>query len=748
MTTTQVAATDASPGEPGASVGEPPTTAGNQTTDSDGANTPSDGAGAAPDGPREGDSVVTAAILRSDDDAWDRFVAQAPNGSFPQLTAWAQANAVKGWHVVRIVTDAADGPVGAQILLHRMRPGPFQRGYATRGPVAGTLDRPTLAAFTAAIERQARTLRLSHVVIDPELPPGPVEGWLRELGWRPLPAIQIDRTRILDLAVTEDVLWSDLRSSARWSVNKARRTGYTVEDAGADGLDAFEALYLETAQRVGFEPNAAFREAFSAFDRRGLARLYLARDPDGVPAATLLLFDCGDRAIERYGASSAAGAAGRANYLVKWEAIRAARARGLVRYDMWGTDHAGVATFKAAFGGVEHQYIGAWELVVNPLIHGAFASVAGIRTRLATRPAASTGGPRVVDITTEAPTDWDARVVDAPGGHVMQGTAWAQHRRAQGADPRFVTFEDGGGALVVLRRQPLSLGSIATVRRGPVHAGAPGALLASRIGTLGTAMRDIGARELFVDPELDADPGYEAAMDALGARVAPEYQPSIHVMRLGLPAGSTEAAIWSGIAKTTRQRIRAAERQGTTVRHDASGELLDAFGELLVERADALGIAMRPDLGYLAAWRLLIAAGQARLLVAEHEGRLAGALLLYLQGGIHSTAYSADRAALRRELPGTMHLVRWTAIREAIAAGVPAIELGGVDLPGHRDPPGPDDPNHGLYMHKASYGAHWIVRTPARRLVLRPWPVRLADARAGARATVRRVADAMPVRHS
>ena len=142
-----------------------------------------------------------------------------------------------------------------------------------------------------------------------------------------------------------------------------------------------------------------------------------------------------------------------------------------------------------------------------------------------------------------------------------------------------------------------------------------------------------------------------------------------------------------------------------------TGERLDAFGELLVERADALGIAMRPELGYLAAWRRLLAAGQARLLVAEHEGELAGGLLLYLQGGMHSTAYSADRASLRRELPGTMHLVRWTAIRDAIAEGATAIELGGVDLPGHREPPGPDDPNHGLYVHKASFGAQWVVRT-------------------------------------
>ncbi len=696
-------------------------------------------------------AVRDAATLRADGAAWDAFVASSPNGSFPQLTAWADANATRGWASRRVVADAPDGPVGAQVLLHQMRPGPFWRGYATRGPVAGTLDRVTLAAWTGAIERSAAALRLSHVVIDPELEPGPVEGWLRELGWRPMPAIQIDRTRLVDLCQDETSLWSGLRSSARWSVNKARRTGYTVTDEGAEGLEAFGELYRETARRVGFEANAAYRETYDAFDQHGLARLLIARDPDGRPAATLMLFACGDRMIERYGASSSAGAAGRANYLVKWESIRTSRDLGMARYDMWGTDHEGVAAFKASFGGFERQYIGAWELVTNRLVHGGFAGVARLRTRGRRAAPASAGstrteeGLRVTAITTTAPADWDARVVAAPGGHVMQGTAWAAHRRAQGADPRFVTFSDGHGALVVLRHQPVAPGSIATVRRGPVHGGEGGAGLATRIGRLGAALADLGARQLFVDPELDADAAYEGAMDAQGALVTDEFQPSIHVMRLALPPGTTKDGTWAGVAKTTKQRVRAAEKAGTTVRRDDRGDMLGAFGALLVERADALGIAMRPELGYLAAWRLLIDAGQARLLVAEHDGRLAGGLLIFLQGGMHATAYSADRASLRRELPGTMHLARWTAIRDAIAEGAAAIELGGVDLPGHRGPPEPGDPNHGLYMHKASFGATWVARTPARSMVLRPTAVRVAAARDDVLRFGRRLVHAMPV---
>jgi lipid II:glycine glycyltransferase (peptidoglycan interpeptide bridge formation enzyme) len=318
--------------------------------------------------------------LRGSADAWDAFVAGAPNGSFPQLSAWAEANATKGWSAHRVVADTPDGPVGAQLLVHRMRPGPWSRAYAPRGPVARAVDRGAIAAFTDAARAAARTLRLVHLTVDPELEAGsPVEGWLRGAGWRPIGPIQIDRTRIIDLARPEAELWGDLRSSARWSVSKSRRSGFVVTEPGEAGLGDFERLYLETARRVGFDPGAAFRAVYRAFARRAAARLLIASDAEGVPAATLVLLDCGDRVIELYGASSKAGAQGRANYLVKWEAIRSSAERGMARYDMWGTDEEGVATFKASFGGTERRYIGAWRLVTDPRAHAILSAAARVR---------------------------------------------------------------------------------------------------------------------------------------------------------------------------------------------------------------------------------------------------------------------------------------------------------------------------------------------------------------------------------
>jgi lipid II:glycine glycyltransferase (peptidoglycan interpeptide bridge formation enzyme) len=337
--------------------------------------------------------------------------------------------------------------------------------------------------------------------------------------------------------------------------------------------------------------------------------------------------------------------------------------------------------------------------------------------------------PAIVGDEPAAPARWDERAVAVPGGHVMQSATWAEYRRGQGFEPRFLTFDDDAVALVLLRRSPGLPGLEATVRRGPAHRGDAPELDAARAAALAAWAADHGARTLSLDPERPADGTYEAAMAAAGFQVSEGPEPSIHVMRLDFEVGADADSVRAGFSKSTRQRIRAAEREGTTVTEDHDGDRLDEFVVLMQERAEVVGMRLQQGTDYLHGWRALMGAGLARLLVAVHDGELIGGLFLFRQGGIWATAFSADKASRRHELPGTMHLVRATAIDDALAEGCTAIELGGVDLPGHRTPPEPGDPNRGLYEHKRGFGAVWQQREPPRRIVLRPGAERLARIR-------------------
>jgi lipid II:glycine glycyltransferase (peptidoglycan interpeptide bridge formation enzyme) len=243
--------------------------------------------------------------------------------------------------------------------------------------VARTWTRESVAAFSEAIRNDlAGDARVSHVRIDPEIEldgplddHGAVRRALREMDWRPATPIQPNATRIIDLRADEEALWGDLRKKWRQYVNKARSGGIVVTDGDAAAIPEFYAIYRETADRAGFliRTEQAYRDVWDAFAPTGNARLLFARRPNGEPLATLFLIRCGSRVVEPYGGMTVDGGDSRANYLLKWEAIRSSREQGATSYDLWGLATGGIAHFKTGFGGREVRYIGAWDLVLDPL---------------------------------------------------------------------------------------------------------------------------------------------------------------------------------------------------------------------------------------------------------------------------------------------------------------------------------------------------------------------------------------------
>jgi len=324
------------------------------------------------DSPRKGGSMTTLELS-----AWDQFVAESPYGSYLQMAAWAEAKALNGWTATRLVGGELGRDVGAQVLLRRPRPLPWTYAYAPRGPVARHWDPAAMEAFTAGIRDalHERPERISHLRIDPEIeaggpddPDGALRATLIAAGWRPAPTVQPSSTWVVDLGPSEDGLWSAMRTTWRGNVNRGRKAGLRVTTSGREGMDEFLAIHRETSLRAGFaiRSDATYRAIWEAFDAVGAAKLLFARAPDGDALATLFLLRCGGRVVEPWAGMTNRGAAARANYLLKWEAIRSSREAGATVYDMWGgLSFPGVAAFKMGFGGREVRYIGAWDLVLD-----------------------------------------------------------------------------------------------------------------------------------------------------------------------------------------------------------------------------------------------------------------------------------------------------------------------------------------------------------------------------------------------
>ncbi len=366
------------------------------------------------------------------DDAWDRFVAADPLATYLQLSAWARVKAPNGWRSRRVVAGTSDespggaggdGPVwriGGQVLLQRPHLVPWTFAYAPRGPLVGRWDEKTVGSWTGALRATAWGERVAHVRMDPEVEaggPDDADGSLRSAltasGWRPAPTVQPKVTRVVDLRVDEASLWSGLRKKWRQYVNKARAAGVRVVDVGADQMPDFHALMAETATRAGtrIRAESAYRDVWEAYAPSGAARLLFALGSGGEPEAALFLLRCGDRVVEPYGGMTAAGAASRANYLVKWEAIRSSREAGAVSYDMWGLVHPGIRQFKAGFGGREIELIGAWDLPLDRLGATTYHLAEQVRGRSRGR-----GSSAPVSGETDGPAAAAAPDADEPDG--------------------------------------------------------------------------------------------------------------------------------------------------------------------------------------------------------------------------------------------------------------------------------------------------------------------------------------------
>ena len=390
-------------------------------------------------------------------------------------------------------------PIGAQILVRRPRPMPWAFAYAPRGPWRHVGHRTRSRRFTERV-RDGLAAVAGRV--------SATSGSTRDRGRRPARSRREpsaarsaqragDRhrrssrtpTRIIDLRADEDALWGDLRKKWRQYVNKARsRRGHRRRWRRSTGCREFYAIYRETADRAGFliRTEAAYRDVWDAYRPAGRARLLFAQTDgrraarDAVPRAQRT---AGRRAVRRDDRRRRASRA--PTTCSSGRPSARSREAGATSYDLWGLATGGIAHFKTGFGGREVRYIGAWDLVLDPLGRRAYELAQqgrvwwarrrhgigrrGQRGRLRGRPIERSA----TRVPTSSP-DWDALTVEAPGGHVYQSRAWADASRGvRLACHASWSTDDGGRVLALTRPWPLVGGGSAYLPRGPGPARPP-----------------------------------------------------------------------------------------------------------------------------------------------------------------------------------------------------------------------------------------------------------------------------------
>jgi peptidoglycan pentaglycine glycine transferase (the first glycine) len=272
-----------------------------------------------------------------------------------------------------------------------------------RGPALAWGESRAAELLWRAVHSTARQQRAICLKVEPDWVDTPeAAAALRGWGFRPSPhAVQPPRTLVVDLDAEPEALLARMKQKTRYNVRLASRRGVTVRAGTEADLPVFHRLMQATAARDEFGIHSAeyYQAVFRLFVPPGHGALLLA-EHDGRLLAGLIAFAFGVKAWYMYGASADEGRKLMPNYLLQWEAMRWAQARGARIYDLWGVPDEdeealeaqftrrrdglwGVYRFKRGFGGRLARAVGAWDWVYSPLRYKlyTYAVAASIRLR-------------------------------------------------------------------------------------------------------------------------------------------------------------------------------------------------------------------------------------------------------------------------------------------------------------------------------------------------------------------------------
>jgi len=306
---------------------------------------------------------------------WDDFVCSRPEAHLLQSAAWGETKAAFGWQPARVCA----GSTGAQILFRRLPLG-FTIAYLPRGPIG--LD---WAGLWPEVHALCRRMRAIFLKVEPDLWEPDAPAMDRMPGFIPADPIQPRSTVLISLDGGEEDWLARMKQKTRYNIRLAERKGVQVRES--TDTAAFYRLMQLTGERDGFgiHSQAYYQKALDTFRPRGQAALMMAYYEDQ-PLAGLMVFAHGERAYYLYGASSDAERNRMPTYLLQFEAMRWAAAKGCRSYDLYGIPDGdeeelersfterkdglwGVYRFKRGFGGQVARSVGAWDYVYQPLLY-------------------------------------------------------------------------------------------------------------------------------------------------------------------------------------------------------------------------------------------------------------------------------------------------------------------------------------------------------------------------------------------
>jgi lipid II:glycine glycyltransferase (peptidoglycan interpeptide bridge formation enzyme) len=274
-------------------------------------------------------------------------------------------------------------------------------------------------------------------------------------------------------------------------------------------------------------------------------------------------------------------------------------------------------------------------------------------------------------------TAWDAFVADHPAGSLLQTSRWGKLKDDFGWDYEIVTVEEEeglqGGALVLYKPLPMSLGSLAYVPRGPVVTWDDPDAVGAVLDAVEAQVRQRRAWACWIEPEAVDDPALADRLADLGYRRGEEtIQPRSTIL---VDLTASEDDIMMRMKSKTRYNIRYAGRKGVEVRHGTVDDL-PIFYNLLETTSERNEFGIHERAYYRRVMELFGPDESVAMLIAEVEDDPVAAILVFAVGDESWYIAGASSNRHRRKMP--TYALQWEAMRWAKSQGCRVYDLWGI----------------------------------------------------------------------
>ncbi len=285
-----------------------------------------------------------------------------------QSWEWGEFRKTWGNEIIRL-------PYGL-ITLHKVPYGPYRVGAFEKGPMPSQEILKELKAI-------GKKENLIFIKLEPNVEKSEsVIQLLSKSGAVKGKTLFTPTTFWIDLRKSEEELLASFHPKTRYNIRVAQRNGVEVSEDNSDtAFEKYIDLTRETVERQGFYAHTEkyHRLMWEYLHPAGIAHLLTARYKGEIITAWIL-FKWHDFLYYPYGASSEKYKNVMANNLMMWEAIRYGKKLGLSTFDLWGREPGkGFTRFKEGYNPRVIEFLGTWDLVVNPYLYWLYRLAEFIR---------------------------------------------------------------------------------------------------------------------------------------------------------------------------------------------------------------------------------------------------------------------------------------------------------------------------------------------------------------------------------